>query len=114
MRLTIQTDEGPQLVQAKRYTLLAIHRRPDFNSELYPDQWTLSHIPTGLTLLKELSLEEAIQLAQALEGLDWQFQDDTIPQQVQEQAIKIIEQLKSKLRHDDVSALSSAVVEGQT
>jgi hypothetical protein len=91
MRLTIQTNEGTQTVIAKPFgPYLAVHRRPDYNQELHADLWTLSHVPTGMRLLKDLTQEDAVSIAKDLLSLDWNFTGEVMPPGTADAALKIV------------------------
>ena len=107
MRFTVQTaNDGPQEVLAKIYGPLAVHRKPGYLDDRDPDLWTVTHIQTGLALTelgKGLPKEQAVELAERLKDLDWQFTEpDKAPVSTQEEAVRIIEQcsLKAKARSE--------------
>ncbi len=113
MRLKVQTNEGPYEVQAKQFGLLAVHRRPMYDPSTDKDQWSLSHIPTGMNLRSDLLKEQAVQLAEALQELDWDWNLTCVPQGIAKRAQLIIKQVLSGYDADR-SALPSAAEKVQT
>jgi hypothetical protein len=101
MRFTVQTaNDGPQEVLAKIYGPLAVHRKPGYLDDRDPDLWTVTHIQTGLALTEQgkgLPKEQAIQLAERLKDLDWDFiNPDKAPVETQDAVLKEIEGLSSR------------------
>jgi hypothetical protein len=74
MMITVQTTTGPMAIRARVFGKLAVHRA--LTGDNYPENWSITHIPTGLAVKSAATSDkrQALFFAKRLAELPlWDF-----------------------------------------